>query len=72
MHFHRHASRSYQHAGREVQRSGLTEQVPVQRPDDERVFEREDLDADELRADRVFDVESGYSEKKFLAEADVA
>src|SRR3546814_7846755 len=42
-----------QGAGGEAERAALAEQVPLQRPDAERILEREDLDADELGQPRV-------------------
>jgi hypothetical protein len=50
---HHEHERPEQHAGGEVQRSPLTEQLPVERCDPDGGLEREDLDADELGDDGV-------------------
>ena len=54
---HDEHDRPDQHAGREAQRAFLPEQVPAERRQAQRRFEREDLHADELRHDRVADEE---------------
>ncbi len=53
-----------QHAGSEAERPLLAEQVPAEGRQAERLFERKDLDADELGDDGVADEECGQQDEE--------
>src|SRR5690606_31203335 len=61
---HDEHDRPQQRARGEAERAGLPEQVPFPGPEPERVLEREDLDPDELRQQRVDAEERGEADEQ--------